>query len=281
MIPVSMVAASVLKGSVEVAQKAIEVAIPVVKKAGHISLRFIEGGVAAVRDDEKVLKLSEPSHAIDNNLSLPGLFFEEQEQLVSSVKIANEQLALIHGQNELMFLSNSIQYFIQSHKDREGIDRSISFALQYDILAAANQIKANEKLRFPGYLHHMCDSLARTIREYNRLYDALLNDGYFRTWSLDDAKEKMARTLGPGEVPDFSIGYIPYDLQITIRREYKEALPTLRRLPIPTMPTEFVNNPAHDSLFVLLHELAANESLEMAIYEKLERFPSNKLVVAS
>lgn len=53
----------------------------------------------------------------------------------------------------MMFLTNSINYFVKSHKNRTGIDRSITYALQKMILKLLWNILKN-LIRFPGYLLH-------------------------------------------------------------------------------------------------------------------------------
>ena len=153
-------AALLTKAGREAAVKIVEVAVPAVGKAAKISFRFVKGGIDAVKNDDKKITLSRESAVITNELSMPSLFLEEQQRQFECLQVVNENVSLVYGQNELLFLTQSIQYFVSSHIGREGIDKSISDALQFDILAAAKQVQVNEKLRFPGYLRHMCDSLS-------------------------------------------------------------------------------------------------------------------------
>ena len=125
---------------VGVVSKVIEVGVPLVKKAGAISFKFIEGGVNAVIDDShQQVKLTKSLDIIDNDLRVPLTFSTNQfRKMNQEIK---EDLDIIKGQNDILFLSNSINYFIESHMLRTGIDRGISYALQYDVHAVTNHIK--------------------------------------------------------------------------------------------------------------------------------------------
>ena len=140
--PITMatVAYKVGSGGAEIVSKVIEVGVPLVKKAGAISFKFIEGGVNAVIDDShQQVKLTKRLGIIDNDLRLPLTFSVNQVRKMNQE--IKKDLDIIKGQNDILFLSNSINYFIESHMLRTGIDRGISYALQYDVHAVTNHIK--------------------------------------------------------------------------------------------------------------------------------------------
>lgn len=116
--------------------KVIKASLNAGVKASKVSFVFVKGGVEAIQGqgnadfgNHQVQKLTKPLSIIDSGLSIPASFYENQ-----TVKINNEisdDLAVLKGQNEINFLSNSIRYFVDSHIGRTGIDRGISYALQY------------------------------------------------------------------------------------------------------------------------------------------------------
>ena len=106
-------ASSAASLGLDAGKKLIEVSIPVVKKASQISLQFLQGGLDAVINNNlpsEKIKLNNRLNIIDNGLSIPLSFSENQIKLFHS-NMSND-LNTIKGQNEIMFLSNSIQYFI-------------------------------------------------------------------------------------------------------------------------------------------------------------------------
>jgi len=267
-----------------VGSKVISVGLPLAKQAGSISLRFIEGGVDAVKQgDSKPIALTKKLDIIDNGLNLPLSFGENQFKKIDQ-KISDD-LDIIKGQNEILFLSNSIKYFVDSHATRTGIDRGISYALQYDIKAVINHIKKHEGIRFPGYLLHQCTSLSETIKEYNIFYDSILNNGYVHEWTEDEAKNALTKTFGIDGNQGVVASYIPWEYKIPFKR--KKELKQLKEKKQSSWKKVFdsaeieVNDEAHDALFVLAQELTDNERLEYSISRKIESFPGNNILIQS
>ena len=193
MIMAAKAASAAASLSVDAGKKFIEVSIPVVKKASMISLQFLQGGLDAVMNNNSTtdkLTLSNKLNIIDNGLSIPLSFSENQIKLFHNT--TTNDLNTIKGQNEIMFLSNSISYFIDSHSARTGLDRGISYALQYDITAVRNHLNKSRDLRFPGYLLHQCSSLAETIKELNVFYMSILSNGKVPSFLHEDVKEEMS-----------------------------------------------------------------------------------------
>lgn len=105
------------------------------KTASRVSFTFIQGGIEAVRANSpegsqqpKIELLTRPLNIVNNGLSIPASFSENQFKKIKCD--ITDDLTIIKGQNELLFLSNSIRYFVESHVTRTGVDRGISHALQ-------------------------------------------------------------------------------------------------------------------------------------------------------
>ncbi len=268
----------------DTAKKAVEVALPMAKKASSIGLRFVEGGISAVKEgDPQQVNLTKKLDIIENGLSLP-LSFSDNQVMKINQKI-EEDLDIIKGQNEILFLSNSIKYFVDSHMARTGIDRGISFALQYDIKAVINHIKKNEGLRFPGYLLHQCTALSETVKDYNVFYDSILNNGVVHEWSKDDAIEYLDRKFGVDGTESVVKSYVPFEYQIPWQRQKaisqseEEKKNSKWKQLFNSEDLEGINDEAHDALFVLSSELSANESLEYAIAKRIESLPEKRLII--
>ncbi|MEO5330010.1 MAG: hypothetical protein H7829_17405 [Magnetococcus sp. THC-1_WYH] len=266
-------------------KKVIKVSLAAGKTASKIALTFIQGGVSAVtnKNPKHVEKLSKNIGIVDNELSIPMSFIENQFR-----KIDHEikgDLSIIKGQNELLFLSNSIKYFVESHIGRTGLDRGISYALQYDMKAATNHIKENTSLRFPGYLLHQCTCLAETLKELNLFYDAVLNNGHVKDWTVLSAKQELERAFGLDGKEKIIQGYIPFAYRLPAKREIREETKSKRSTwnikKLFDSGLEDINDAAHDTLFILENELIANENLEYEISQRLEREPEKMLLVES
>ena len=280
-VTMGMMAYKIGGSAINMATKAIEISSPI----GSISLKFIEGGLNAVSNvsAQNNIKLTKKLKIIDNGLSLPLSFSDNQVKGINQE--IKDDLDIIKGQNEILFLSNSIKYFVDSHMMRTGIDRGISYALQYDIKAVINHIKKNNGLRFPGYLLHQCSSLADTVKEYNIFYDSILNNGIVHEWDRDNAKEFLNKKFGIDNRDSVVKSYIPFEHQIPWRRE-KAEIEAIERKKNSSWKTLFdsenleeINDEAHDALFILSNELSANESLEYAISQRLESMPQKELIV--
>ena len=272
-------------------KKFIEVAVPTVKKASQISLTFIQGGINAVQDSSKQsskverIQLSESLDIVENGLSIP-LSFSENQFKTFQQEVSNA-LNIIKGQNEMLFLSNSIAYFVESHATRTGIDRGISYALQYDIAAVKNYLKKSRDLRFPGYLLHQCTSLAETIKELNVFYTSLLQHGKVPHFTKEDVEEELQKRYGASQRKGEIRSYIPYELQLPFLRNYAdEKKKNVSILNIffgdnSTINLDEINDIAHEALFILSEELIANEELEHRVYKFLKHIPEQKLLVES
>ncbi len=178
-------------------KKLLEISIPAVKKASLIGIRFIQGGISAVNADTSAkenIKLNKKLGIVDNGLSIPLSFSENQIKRFAK-EISNEH-NIIKGQNEILFLSNSIDYFVSSHTGRTGIDRGISHALQYDLYAVRGHVNKCKDLRFPGYLLHQCNSLAETVKELNIFYCSVLQNGLVPQFTKEEVDEQLTKCYG-------------------------------------------------------------------------------------
>lgn len=264
-------------------KKLIENAAPnVLKKGASLSFNFLKDNLEdRVLNKGKVVSLNRGMDILDNDLSVPRNYCENQ--MIKISQDINDDLSIIKGQNEILFLSNSVEYFLKGHEGRTGIDRGISYALQYDISAVLNHIKRNQNLRFPGYMLHQCAALSATIRDYNIFYDSILNDGHVTDWSQVSVDEELEKTFGPHGVNNPMTPYMPYEYQMNwLRRGRLQKNPSKwpLRLPFFGNDTESLDE-AHDSLVTLSRELIASEALERRLTEKLVHLPENKLIILS
>ncbi|WP_256414347.1 hypothetical protein [Acinetobacter sp. 5862] len=255
----------------------IEVALPKLQaSASGIAIKIRSTSTDTLHQSN--IKLNKSLNIVNNGLSLPLSYQENLSVSRISHKISND-LDIIKGQNEILFLSNSIQYFLDSHQTRTGLDRGISYALQYDIDAVCQHLKKNKDIRFPGYLLHQLTCLSRTIEELNVFYDSILNNGKVKSFEEKDKtghKEKFNKTVGiDGKKVDY--GYLPYSLQLEFLRDSSEkaqkkssVFDSMKGLVGSKELEAELNDTAHDALFILKAELAANEELEFKIHEKLK-----------
>ncbi len=274
--------------SAQAGKKLIEVAIPAVKKASKISLTFVQGGVNAVRNQSSQFeqyKLSERLDIIDNGLSIPLSFSENQFKTFNQE--VKDELNIIRGQNEIMFLSNSVSYFVESHATRTGLDRAISHALQYDIMAVRNHLNKSRDLRFPGYLLHQCTCLGETVKELNIFYTSILLNGKVPHFTEDAVEEELTKCYGVSQRKGSVTSYYPYELQLPILRRHTDE--KQKNVSILTKwlgeDKDFkiaeIKDKVHEALFILNEELIANEELEEKIYKKLKDIPEKRLFVES
>lgn len=269
-------------------KKAIEIAVPATKKASLISVKFIQGGISEVRSmdsDAKSIKLNKKVKIIDDGLSIPLSFSENQIKSFEN-KISND-LNVIKGQNEIVFLSNSISYFIDSHALRTGLDRSISYALQYDIAAVRSHLNANRDIRFPGYLLHQCSSLAETIKDLNVFYASVLSHGVVPEFTDGFVSSELSRRFGASQRKGDLRSYIPYELQLPFLRdiaaEKKKGMSVFDKFfrESKELNMSEINDFAHEALYLLSEELVANEELEFKINQKVSSEPEGKILIES
>jgi hypothetical protein len=268
-----LIATAVMGGT----KKVISVGLPLLGNCLRVLFNFInEKGI----DQEKTKRiiLNKDMKVIENDLSVTKNYIENQ--VIKITQAITDELSIVKGQNEILFLSNSIEYFLKGHQDRTGIDRGISYALQYDIAAVLNHIRDNQQLRFPGYMLHQCSTLARTIRDYNLFYDSVFNDGHVPDWNQDKATEELERKYGPHGENNPITPYIPYENKLTwLRSKSKNSSSKWsRKLPFFGSNDEILDE-AHDALVILSKELIANEALERRIVDKLMHLPDHKLLI--
>lgn len=287
---VSAGASAIGTGAFATGKKIIQVSASAGKTVSKIGFTFIKGGITAVRDvgEERTIndksnikteKLSKKMGIVDNGLSIPFSFSENQFKKINQE--IKDDLKIIKGQNELLFLSNSIRYFVESHMGRTGIDRGISYALQYDMKAVTNHLRDNPGLRFPGYLLHQCTSLAETIKDMNLFYDAILHNGHVKEWTFDTAKAEIEMMFGTeDDRKKFIQGYIPFELQIPVKRDIITQIQKNKSWKdVFSGDEQEINDEAHDTLFIVANELIANENLEYEISKMLEIVPEKKLFI--
>lgn len=266
----------------------VEIGIPLLKKASTIAMKFIQEGVEAVKDkqmQEERIKLSKPLDIVDNSLNIPTSFVENQ--LKPFVKNIDNDINTLKGQNEMLFLSNSISYFIDAHSARTGLDRSISHALQCDIAAVRSHLNKSRDIRFPGYLLHQCASLAETVKELNIFYVAILSNGKVPEFTSEFVYDELSKRFGAVQRQGDIRSYMPYEFQLPFMRncaEYKKKkMSTLIKIFGDNKEFNFseINDKAHESLFVLGEELIANEELEYKVNSLIQLFPEKRLLVES
>lgn len=277
------------KNIVRQGKKVMEVAIPLAKKASQLTINFLATNIGGETSSSKMIQLSQPLDIVENGLSLPLSYQENQFKTISQ-KITDD-LDIIKGQNEILFLSNSIQYFLESHKMRTGIDRGISYALQYDIAAVCNYLKKRKELRFPGYLLHQFTCLGETIKDLNIFYTSILHDGHVPVFDEQEMKEELLRGFGIDKRKGDIGMYVPYEMKMRILREVPPSiedkqkggslLNAFKDRVLTKEVEEEVNDIAHDALFILKEELVSNEELEYQIVKKLKILPDKKLIVQS
>jgi len=270
------------------AQKIIEVSIPHVQKASQLAVNFLATDIGGgISPDSKVIHLSKSLDIVNNGLSLPLSYRENQFKTISQ-KISDD-LDVIKGQNEILFLSNSINYFLESHKSRTGIDQGVSYALQYDIAAVCNHLKKNKDLRFPGYLLHQFTSLSETIKDLNTFYASILQDGHVPVFDEQEIREELKREFGADKRKVEISAYVPHDIRVKLTRELEPVVDEKQKSGsllssfkdrVMTKDTDDTHS-AHDALFILKEELVSNEKLEYSILKKLKILPGEKMIVRS
>lgn len=267
-------------------KKIIEVAIPQAKKASQLQMAFLENKSGVAPGNNKDIILSQPLDIVDNWLSLP-LSYQENQFTSINQKISDD-LDIIKGQNEILFLSNSIQYFIEGHRSRIGIDRGISYALQYDIAAVCHYLQKRKELRFPGYLLHQLTSLAQSIQDLNIFYSSLLSDGHVPAFDEEDISAELTKEFGIDKRKSDLGNYIPHEMKLRLLRRHsgtsdgKNAIGSLiSSLKDHVLTKDEANGSAHDAIYILKEELISNEVLEYKIVKKLFVLPGKKLFVES
>ena len=269
-------------------KRIIRAGISAGKAASKVTFTFVQGGVEALRNAEngehkslKIETLSKPLAIVENGLSVPASFAENQ--IIRMQTEITDDLTILKGQNEIHFLSNSIRYFVESHMGRAGIDRGISYALQYDMKAVTNYLKSNTGLRFPGYLLHQATCLCQTVKDMNIFYDAVLHGGHVKDWTEDEVQAELQKFFGVEGNQKYIQNYMPFELQIPVKRKLIADAGSKKSKfgALFSSSMEEVNDAAHDALFILANELVANENLEYEVAKKLEREPNQEIFIES
>lgn len=266
---------------------AIQVSLPYVQGASKLAIDFLSTDVGkGLAGDIKSIKLSKSLDIVDRGLSLPSTY--DKNQTIPIEKKILEGIEVVKGQNEILFLSNSINYFIDSHRSRVGIDRNISHALQYDVIAVEKYLQKRSEVRFPGYLLHQVKSLSSTISELNVFYDSICKDGYVAEFSEDDLARELTQTVGIEENVNPLQDYYPCDMKLKVERSLLKGSDNSlsKRFSVDVIKKiaerEVVSfDGAYDALIVLKDELVANEILEQQIAKKLKVLPEAKLMIES
>ncbi len=114
-------------------------------------------------------------------------------------------------------------------------------------------------------------------------YDSILHGGHVKHWSAEEADEELRKFFGVESNQKYIQNYIPFELQIPIKRnviielEKKKSKRDFGAL-FKSQAAD-INEAAHDALFVLESELAANENLEYEVSKRLEREPGKELFI--
>lgn len=256
-------------------KKVIEVALPTIQKASALAISFLSLDLSTVDNTKNASVLTRKLDILDSGLSIPATFQKNQSMKMTQ-KTSND-LDTLKGQNEILFLSHSIQYFIDSHRMRVGIDSNISYALQYDIKAVVKYLEKNNEIRFPGYLLHQLMGLSKTIEEMNVFYDSIINNGTVQDFS-DEGKceELFSETIGIDN-KKMNSGYMPHTLQLKFAKKEQAKFPqkdhgflgSVKGL-VTSKELQGHLGEAHEALYILRDELMSNEELEKRIIHKLK-----------
>ena len=271
-----LIVAAVWYGGKNIASK---ISPTVLKQGSRLVFNFVKDATNnGTSSTSKKITLSRKMDVVENDFSVPKNYIEKQ--IIRITQDITDDLTVVKGQNEILFLSNSIEYFLKGHADRTGIDKGISYALQYDIAAVINHIRNNQSLRFPGYMLHQCAALASTIKEYNIFYDSILNDGHVKEWTQESVAVEMERKYGPYGESNPVAPYMPYEFQMNWVRGRKPKSTSKFPIKLPFFgSSDEILDEAHDSLVILSKELIASEALEHRIIENLAHLPEHKLVI--
>ncbi|OIN12336.1 hypothetical protein [Oceanisphaera psychrotolerans] len=272
------------KKIMEKGKRAIQVSLPYVEGVSKVTVDFLSTNVGKeLFGDVKSIKLSKNLDVVERGLSLPSTF--DKNQAMSIEKKISEGFEVVKGQNEILFLSNSINYFIDSHRTRVGIDRNISHALQYDVISVGKYLQKRNEIRFPGYLLHQIKSLSSTISELNVFYDSICKDGYVSEFKEEELVRELTQTVGVEKDANPLQDYYPCDMKLRVERrllkENGDASNKLFSGAIKRITERDDFDGVYDVLMVLKDELLANERLEQQIEKKLKVLPGAKLMIES
>jgi hypothetical protein len=270
-------------------RKLVDICVPQTPHASGLTVGFLSEEQMKETETAQVpvTRLTRPVDMVTNGLNLPVSYQQHQFRKISQE--IKENVDLVKGQNEILFLSRSIDYFLDGHRYRTGIDRGISYALQYDVAAVKNHLEDNKKLRFPGYLLHQIICLADAIKELNIFYYSVLQDGHVADFNPETVKADLERRFGVHGGEAKRRKYIPHELVIKYQRGQMQEEPSMidmvmswnkekNQKPSANMPG-VPSVEAHDYLYILMEELAWNEELEEELLQRLDRVPGKRIVV--
>lgn len=276
-------------------KKLIEVCLTSLQENPRLSMSFIDELNDAGPDINKEIQLTQSLPIVENHLSLPLSY--QENQILAVIQKISDDLDIIKGQNEILFLSNSISYFIDSHKYKVGVDHRISYALQYDLKSVFNHLKENKSLRFPGYLQHQVASLCRSIRDLNIFYSAILYDGHVSNLTIEEISADYSKEYGVDNRKSEIGNYIPHDMRIRVERErgtdsekkgktstiFTSVKGHLFKDDSSGSASVIASEPgsAIESIYLLKEELVSNQALEDQIAKRVALFPNKKLYIRS
>lgn len=274
-------------------KKLIEVCLVKLQESPKISMAFVDESNRTGPGINKEIQLTQPLPIVENYLSLPLSY--QENQVIAIIEKISDDLDIIKGQNEILFLSNSINYFIDSHKYRVGIDHRISYALQYDLKSVFNHLKDNKSLRFPGYLQHQVSSLCRSIRDLNIFYSSILYDGHVPNLTEEEIYADCSKEFGVDNRKSEIGNYIPHDIRLKVERKrevdsekkgikgtiFTTVKDHLFRDDSSGSASVIASDPgsAIETIYLLKEELVSNQALEDQIAKRVSLLPHKKLYI--
>ena len=100
----------------------------------------------------------------------------------------------IKGKFEIHFLDQSIDYFIDNHKDLSGIIPSILYALEKDAFISLQELVENKSLVIPSYLEHKVYVITNSLRAWNEVVYATIHEGSIHKQSSEHIQKWVERT---------------------------------------------------------------------------------------
>lgn len=276
-------------------KKLIEACLDSFQGKPRISMSFVDASNHNEPGINKEIQLTQPLSIVDNYLSLPLSY--QENQILAVIQKISDDLDIIKGQNDILFLSNSIGYFIDSHRYRVGIDHRISYALQYDLKSVFNHLNENKSLRFPGYLQHQVSSLCRCVRDLNIFYSSILFDGHVPSLTEEEIFADFSKEYGVDNRKSEIGNYIPHDIKLRVERNRgADSERKGKKITILSSVKDhlFWDDPsgsvsvmasepgsAIEAIYLLKEELVSNQALEDQIAKRIDLLPHKKLYIRS
>lgn len=105
----------------------------------------------------------------------------QNQIIIHKINAIAKDVKQIKARFDLLFLDRSIDYFIEGHANRVGLDRSLLGALIEDCGNALVQVVENPELYVPGFLRHRLQVLSQALYKFNELHYAVLHKGELNT----------------------------------------------------------------------------------------------------